>query len=64
MAQWIECWLVRWGVAGSIPNWGTCLGCGQVPGWEYTGVGAGSQLVCLLNIAVSLPFFLPPFSSL
>ena len=33
VAQWIEHWPVSQRVAGSIPSWGTCLGCepGQVP---------------------------------
>ena len=31
VAQWIECWPVDPGVAGSIPSQGTCLGCQQGP---------------------------------
>ena len=31
VAQWIERWPANHRVAGSIPNWGTCLGCGPGP---------------------------------
>ena len=54
VAQWIECWPEKQGVAGLIPGWGTSLGCG--PG--------GNQSMSLSHIDVSLPLFLPPFHSL
>ena len=31
VAQWIECWPVNQRVTSSIPNQGTCLGCGPGP---------------------------------
>ena len=31
VVQWIECWLVKQGVTGSIPSQDTCLGCGPGP---------------------------------
>ena len=40
MAQWITCWPVNQRVAGSIPNQGTCLGCG--PGSQL-GVGEATR---------------------
>ena len=61
VAQLIGCQPVKWKVAGSIPIQGTCLGCGQVPGW---GSVTGSQLMFLSQIDVFLPLFLPPSPSL
>ena len=37
MAQWIECWPMNQGVAGSIPSQDTCLGCGPGPQWGVRG---------------------------
>ena len=56
VAQWIERWPVNQMVAGSIPSWGTCLGCGPGP-----QCGAHEQQP---HIDVPLPLFLPPFPSL
>ena len=56
VAQWIECWPVNPKIAGSIPSQGTCLGCG--PGPQQ---GAHERQ---LHVGISLPLFLPPFSSL
>ena len=30
VAQWIERWPANQKVTGSIPSWGTCLGCGPM----------------------------------
>ena len=56
VAQWIECPPANQGVAGLIPHWGTCLGCGPGLWWGHMGGN--------LHIEVSLPLFLPPFPSL
>ena len=56
VAQWIECLLANQRVAGSIPSQGTCLGCVSGP---WLGVYKRHP-----QIAVSLPLFYPPFSSL
>lgn len=37
---------------GSIPDEGTCQGCGSIPGWSVTG---GSQSMFYSRIDVSLP---------
>ena len=55
-AQWIECRPVNQRVAGSIPSWGTCLGCGPGPQWGTCGRQP--------HIDVSVPLFLLPFPSL
>ena len=31
VAQWTECQPANQRVTGSIPSWGTCLGCGPGP---------------------------------
>ena len=56
VAQWIERGPVNQRVTGSIPSWGTCLGCGPGPQW-----GARERQP---HIAVSLLLFLPSFPSL
>ena len=58
VAQWIECWPANQRVTSLIPSLipSTCLGCGPGPQW---GVCKRQP-----HIDVSLPFFLPPFSSL
>ena len=33
VAQWIELWTANKRVAGSIPSWGTYLGCRSGPQW-------------------------------
>ena len=55
VAQWIEHQLANRKVAGSVPNQGT-----------YLGFGSGPQLEACKRqpIDVSLPLFLPPFTSL
>ena len=55
VAQWIEHWPVNPEVSGSIPSQDTSLGC-----------GLGPQLgICRRQlIDLSLPLFLPSFSSL
>ena len=54
VAQWIECWLVKWKAAGSVPSQGT------FPSW---GCVRGNQSMYLSHISASLPLFLPPFPS-
>ena len=61
MTRWIECRPVNWKFAGSIPSQGTCLGCGHVPSWGYA---RGNWSMFLSHIYISLPLFLPSFSSL
>ena len=56
VAQWIECQPANQRVAGSIPSQGTCLDCGPGPQW-----GARERQP---HTDVSLPLFLPPFTSL
>ena len=56
VAQWIEHWPANQRVTSWIPSQGTCLGCGLGPQW---GV-----LEKQPHIDISLPLFLPPFSSL
>ena len=56
MAQWIECWPMNQGVAGSIPSQGTCLGCRPGPQW-----GACERQPITLMF---LSFLLLPFPSL
>ena len=53
VAQWIECWPENQRVTGSIPNQGTCLGCGPGP---QMGMHERQP-----HIDVSLPLFLLPF---
>ena len=55
VAQWIERGPVNQRVTGSIPSWGTCLGCGPGP-----QLGAYERRP---HIGVSLPLFLSPFPS-
>ena len=52
VAHWIECRPVNQRVTGLIPSQGTCLGCTPGPLHERYP-----------HIDVSLPLFLPPFSS-
>ena len=52
VAQWIGCRSASQGVTGSVPGWGTCLGCRPHPQW---GVREGQP-----HIDISL-LFLPPF---
>ena len=57
VAQWIECWLVKQRVAGSIPS------LGHMPGlWTRSPVGGARETTT--HVDVSLPVFLPPFSCL
>ena len=56
VAQWIEHQPTNQRVIGSIPGQGTCLGCEPGPRW---GMYKRQP-----HIAVSLPLFLPPFSSI
>ena len=51
MAQWIQCRPVNQMVAGSIPNQGTCLGCGQGP--QEGGV-RGNHTVMFFSLSPSL----------
>ena len=54
VVQWVELWPANGKVAGLIPAQGTCLGCRPGPQLE----------VCERQpMDVSLPLFLPPFSS-
>ena len=55
VAQWIECWPGNQRVAGSIPSWGTYLGCG-------TGPQQGAHK-WQPHIEVSLPLLLSLFPS-
>ena len=55
VAQWIEHWPVSQRVAGSIPSWGTRLGCRLGP---RSGVHYRQP-----HTDVSLLLFLPPFPS-
>ena len=50
---WLEHCPINWKVADSIPNWGTCLGCGFSP---QSGQGACERY----SIDVSLPFSVSP----
>ena len=56
VAQWIECWPANQRVTSLIPSHDTCLGCGPGPWW--------GSLERQPHIDVSLPLFLPPYSSL
>ena len=56
VAQWIECRPLNQEVAGSIPSQGTCLGCRPGP-----QLGPCERRA---HTDVSIPVFLPPFSSL
>ena len=53
VAQWIEYWPVKLGVAGSIPSQGTCLGCGQGPQWG--AYSRGNHTLIFLSLSFSLP---------
>ena len=55
VAQWMECWPAKQGVAGSIPSQGTCLGCRPGPWW--------ASCKRQPSFEVSLLLFLPPFPS-
>ena len=48
-------------VTGSIPSQAHARVAGSVPDWVHAG---GNTSVYLSHIDVSLPFFLPPFTSL
>ena len=61
VAQWVEQWHANQKVVSSIPSEGTCLVCGLDP---WLGGARGSLSMFLLHIDLSLPLFLPPFSSL
>ena len=56
VAQWTEFQPGNQKVAGWIPGWGTCLGCGPGP---HLGEHERQP-----HMGVSLPLFLPPFPSL
>ena len=52
MAQWIEHRPANQRVAGSIPNWGMCLGCGQVPSGGHM---TNNHTLMFLSLPFSLP---------
>ena len=49
VAQWIEHWPENQRVASSIPNQGTCLGCGPGPLWW--GHVRGNHTLMFLSIS-------------
>ena len=63
VAQLVGCRPAEQKVAGSLPGQDTCLAVGPVPGWG-AGCVTGNREMFLSHTNVSLPLFLPPFSSL